>query len=187
MQWITDHATLVAAAVALLSEVLALIPEDKIKANSVAQLLVNAAKGLLRFVADFVSKKPGGPALVLVVLSLAACKASPEVVALTSLRFTAQSIADAEKIYHDRADYLIADNRAKAEAACATDAGVDPMCVRDKKAPLISAMRHADAALLVYAHALKSGVDVASKDYRSAANEVIDALAPLGILVKGGK
>lgn len=174
----------VLACIKILDEIIRLIPDKWLAAHTTVQLVTNAFGRL----AGYLGKAKVPPAALLLILPLLACKASPEVVALTSLRATAQTVADAERIYHDKADAIIMDIRAKAVAACTTDAGQpDGPCITAHKAPGIKAMRRADAALVVYAHLIGAGVDINSQQYGAAVAEVIDALQPLGILVKGGK
>ena len=59
IDWITAHAALVLAATTLASEALALLPT---KANSITEVLVSLLKSLLKYVADFASRRPGPPA-----------------------------------------------------------------------------------------------------------------------------
>lgn len=178
-----------------LDEIVRAIPDAWLPAHTTVQAIVLGVRKGLDWIVGNVKLPPTKPPtmntlLAVTLLSLTACKASPEVVALTSLRATAATISDAAKVYHDTAPAILNDAHKRSIAACTGGdmlAVDEPACVLEHDAPVFKAMRKADAALLIYAAASKAGADVNDKAYLQAVNDAIDALAPLGILVKGSK
>ena len=173
---------LVLALKSFLDAVIRLVPDQYWKAHTTEEAIRN---GYVRISAWLGSNiKPPAASLLFfgLLCALPACKASPEVIALTSARVTASSIADGIKIYHDAAPALIQKAHDHALIAC-PDPATRVACVDQVFKPLTTA----DSAILAYAALAGAGGSAASADWTAAVNGVIDALGKLGITIKGAK
>lgn len=162
-----------------------------IPANSLLGLVVVLVKAAWTSGTNRIGGGPTGgassAALLLALLSVwmavPACKASPEVVALTSLRATVSTIGDGVNKYQALLPNLLAAAHDKSKAC--TDPPSKQACVAAFYKPL----REVDGALLVYSKLEKAGASAVQPgpDWPAAVEGLIDAFGRIGIFVTGGK
>lgn len=162
----------------------------RIAANSTLGLLLSVLRGIAGAVAGAARKSPGGPALVLVVFVALApgCKASPQVVALTTTIATVDSLGAGVEAYTAAANTAEAKIAADVLQVCIFGRQPQPTraearaCVDREIPPRRAAWDKADKAVAGYAAAVKLGAVGAD-----VVKQVLDVLAGVGIIVNGGK
>ena len=188
---LSPHALAVLAsvlgAIVVADHLLASIPPALFPPNSTGQLLLRWLKWILDSLLRIAGRGPAA-VLLLAALSLPACKASPEVIAIDASIATVQTVNEGVHLYAQLAPGIDSKLASSAISQCVAKPthAARKACQDAAYALARKPYALADRAIALYRGVLAAGSAASQDDIASAAAAVISALSAVGIHITGG-